>query len=77
MKLSQHPTPWTVKQHGTRKMTVRKVHTVPAYAIFDADGNPVFYCASERTANCIADQANSQDMRKSAGIRYVGKAVMA
>ena len=77
MKLSQHPTPWTVKQYGTRKMTVYKVHTVPAYAVFDADGNPVFYCASERTAQSIAAQANGQDMRKSTGIRYVGKAVLA
>lgn len=77
MKLSQHPTPWTVKQYGTRKMTVKKVHTVPAYAVFDADGNPVFYCASERTANCIANQANGCDMRKVVGIRYVGKAVLA
>ena len=41
------------------------------------DGNPVFYCASERTANCIANQANSQDMRKAVGIRYVGKAALA
>lgn len=30
---------------------------------------------SERTANCIADQANGCDMRKVAGIHYVGKAV--
>ena len=77
MKLTNHPTPWTVKQYGTRKMTVKRIHTVPAYAVFDADGNPVFYCASERTANCIAEQANGCDMRKSTGIRYVGKAVLA
>ena len=77
MKLTNHPTPWTVKQYGTRKMTVRKVHTVPAYAVFDAEGKPVFYCVSERTANCIADQANGCDIRKLAGIRYMGKAVQA
>lgn len=77
MKLTNHPTPWTVKQHGTRKMVVKKVHTVPAYAVFDADGNPVFYCVSERTAKCIAEQANGCDIRKLDGIRYMGKAVLA
>ena len=56
-------------------------HAVALGKMFPPEGDAVYYSSPVGrcmdTAKCIAEQANGCDMRKLAGIRYMGKAVLA